>query len=257
MQDEGKDGRFAPGTDRLRRHDGATRIDTRTGEPGLSPGPAESPGHSRPPDVRTFICYRREDTGPHAGRLWSDLRNHFGEESVFRDIDSIEPGRRWEKAIDEAIGSCDAVIAVIGTQWLTVEQARRWRFIQRRRRRLDDPNDRLRRELETALERDVRTFPVLVDAAGMPERERLPGALVGLASLQAFVITEDAWDYRVAELIKKITRAAELNRKHAAEMRAKQEAAEEAKREPATLQATEADERKRAEVEKSQIAKIA
>ena len=36
-------------------------------------------------------------------------------------------------------------------------------------RRLDDPNDFVRIEIEAALERNVRVIPVLVDGATMPQ----------------------------------------------------------------------------------------
>ena len=34
-----------------------------------------------------FISYRREDTGPYAGRLGDALSHHFGANEVFRDIE--------------------------------------------------------------------------------------------------------------------------------------------------------------------------
>ena len=58
-----------------------------------------------------FISYRREDSGPYAGRLRDTLSRHFGAEQVFRDIDTIDPGERFPRVIEQAVGSCDALPA--------------------------------------------------------------------------------------------------------------------------------------------------
>ena len=39
-----------------------------------------------------FISYRREDSAPYAGRLYDWLSHRFGKESIFIDIDTIQPG---------------------------------------------------------------------------------------------------------------------------------------------------------------------
>ena len=68
-----------------------------------------------------FISYRREDSGGYAGRLYDRLVPHFGPgKLVFRDIDSIEPGIDFVEAIEEAVASCDVLIAVIGRHWLSL-----------------------------------------------------------------------------------------------------------------------------------------
>ena len=43
------------------------------------------------------------------------------------------------------------------------------------RRRLDDPHDLIRLEIEAALTRNLRVIPILVDEARMPTAEELPG----------------------------------------------------------------------------------
>ena len=47
-----------------------------------------------------FISYRREDSGPYAGRLRDTLSRHFGAEQVFRDIDRIDPGERFPRVLE-------------------------------------------------------------------------------------------------------------------------------------------------------------
>ena len=81
-----------------------------------------------------FISYRRNDSGPYAGRLRDTLSQYFGAEQVFRDIDTINPGERFPRVIEEAVGSCDALLALIGPTWLTITD-------EAGRRRLDNPED--------------------------------------------------------------------------------------------------------------------
>ncbi|MGH9281228.1 MAG: TIR domain-containing protein [Acidimicrobiales bacterium] len=136
-----------------------------------------------------FISYRREDTGPYAGRLRDALKHHFGDSQVFRDIDRINPGERFPHVIEQAVGSCDALLAVIGPQWQTP--------------RLDDPDDYLRREIAAALERpDVLVVPVLIGAARVPSADDLPPPLAGLADCQAVHLNDEGWDDQVARLIR-------------------------------------------------------
>src|SRR6478672_4528343 len=103
-----------------------------------------------------FISYRREDSGPYAGRLRDALSHHFGAEQVFRDIDRINPGERFPRVIEQEVGSCDALLALIGPTWLAVRD-------EAARRRLDNPEDYVRLEIATALARsNVLVIPVLI-----------------------------------------------------------------------------------------------
>jgi hypothetical protein len=56
-------------------------------------------------------------------------------------------------------------------------------------RRLDDPDDFVRLEIEAALERDVRVIPILVEGARMPRSEELPQSVAALARRQALELT--------------------------------------------------------------------
>jgi WD40 repeat protein len=73
---------------------------------------------------RIFISYRRDDTGGYAGRLYDRLVDHFGQEHVFMDIDTIEPGLDFVEVIEHAVGQCDVLLALIGRQWLTITDAK-------------------------------------------------------------------------------------------------------------------------------------
>ena len=103
---------------------------------------------------------------------------HFDGE-VFKDIDSIELGEDWVEAITGAVASCDVMLALIGDEWLRSPT-------RTGSRRLDDPSDFVRVEIETALKRDVRVIPILVDGAQMPRAAELPPGLAPLVRRQAW-----------------------------------------------------------------------
>src|SRR2546423_14295440 len=114
-----------------------------------------------------FISYRRDDTGGHAGRLASDLVRRFGRSSVFIDIDATMPGRNFEDSIHRALDSCKVTLVLIGDEWLTATPDGK--------RRIDDENDYVRREVAAALKRpDATGIPLLVEPPHVPRGPDLP-----------------------------------------------------------------------------------
>jgi predicted ATPase len=143
-----------------------------------------------------FISYRREDSGPYAGRLRDALSNRFGPDQIFRDLDRINPGERFPEVIERAVVSCDVLLAVIGPAWLTVRG-------KDGTRRLDDPDDYVRQEIAAALRRDdVLVIPVLIGSAPMPARDELPDDLADLADRNALRLSDELWDDQLARLIR-------------------------------------------------------
>lgn len=151
-------------------------------------GVAEADGGS------IFVSYRRQETSGTAGRLADQLVNHFGTSRVFIDVDTIEPGVDWAEAIAVAVEACEVVLAVIGPQWLTATD-------EQGRRRLDDPDDIVRIEIESALAENVRVIPILVENAVMPRRQELPESLATLARRNAFTIRHESFRYDAERLI--------------------------------------------------------
>jgi hypothetical protein len=146
-----------------------------------------------------FISYRHGDTAAWAGRLSDTLKNSLGRISVFRDIEDIPPGVEFETFIGEQVGSCRALIALIGPNWLTATD-------DAGRRRLDDAKDFVRTEIASALTRNVPVVPVLVAGAQMPRAEDLPEVLKPLSRRQAFTLTDTHWPAdckRLASIIEK------------------------------------------------------
>ena len=95
--------------------------------------------------------------------------------------------------LSERVGRCDALIALIGREWLTIADANK-------RRRLDDPNDFVRIEIEAALNRGIRVIPVLVDGATLPMSQDLPPSLESLPRRQGIEISLARFDSDVERL---------------------------------------------------------
>jgi TIR domain len=153
--------------------------------------------------LKIFISYRREDSVDSAGRLYSDLKLYFNRPFrnlgrkviVVRDFDSIPSGTNWKERIENEIKASAAFITVIGNQWLNIPNPKTGQ------RRLDDPKDTHRVEIETALSLAIPIFPVLVEGASMPGEEDLPEKLKKLASQNATSINDPGWDAKVEALI--------------------------------------------------------
>jgi WD40 repeat protein len=143
---------------------------------------------SNPPVAgRIFISYRREETAYPAGWLYERLVEHFGQGQVFKDVDSIELGDDFVEVITAAVAGCDVLLALIGDRWLTITG-------KDGRRRLEDPGDFVRLEIEAALTRNIRVIPVLVDGAEMPRSTDLPPSLAKLVRRQALELSPGRFD---------------------------------------------------------------
>lgn len=142
-----------------------------------------------------FLNYRRKQAEWPTLRLRDRLIEAFGPNRVFTDIDNIQPGQDFTKVLEAAVGSCRVLLAVIGQDWVNA-------LDDGGRRRLEDPGDWVRVEIESALRRPkVLVIPVLIDGARMPRVEQLPGELAQLSMRQAVEITAAGFDVQVGTLI--------------------------------------------------------
>lgn len=141
-----------------------------------------------------FISYRRSDAPGYVRALMSHLRSTFGNNQVFLDMETIEAGSDFINIIEQAVGGCEVMLAVIGPTWLTV-------INELGQRRIDDPDDFIKLEIVSAMTRKIPIIPVLVNKARMPEAEELPFKLQALASLQAVSLSHDRWDDDIEKLI--------------------------------------------------------
>jgi hypothetical protein len=131
-----------------------------------------------------FISYRRSDSADITGRIYDRLIERFGKHPIFKDVDSIPLGLDFKDYLDEQVGKCNVLLAIIGDRWLDASDASG-------NRRLDDPSDFVKIEIESALQRNIPVIPLLVRGASMPNEENLPPSLRKLSYRNGIPIRPD------------------------------------------------------------------
>ncbi len=145
-----------------------------------------------------FLSYRRSQSAWHARDIKRELVSRFGTASVFMDKSSIDYGETFPNRIAEAIRGCSAMLVLIGPNWLEQVDGRR---------RIDDPNDWVRREVEAGLQRQgAVVVPTLVDEAPSPSATELPESIAALASLHAVKLSGDDLEIEIDKLVESIQR---------------------------------------------------
>ena len=139
---------------------------------------------SRRGKPKVFVSYRREDSADVSGRIFDRLVQAVDWAQFYKDVDSIPFGIDFRKHFQEMVSSCDVMLVVVGDRWLSSTTASGTR-------RLDDPKDFVRIELETALQRDVPVIPVLVRGASVPNEADLPPTLSTFAYRNALAVRAD------------------------------------------------------------------
>jgi hypothetical protein len=114
---------------------------------------------------KVFSTYRRDDAGHAAGRVLDRLEREFGR---------VHGRGRFMQVLRDEVARCDVLLALIGPNWLDVRD-------EQGNRRLDNPEDFLRIEIATALQRDIPVIPILLDGARMPKAYELPNDLKELS----------------------------------------------------------------------------
>jgi hypothetical protein len=112
--------------------------------------------------------------------------NKFGKE-IFLDVDNIDLGVNFVKALREEVGKCDALLAVIGHDWLDIRD-------KNGRRRLDDPNDFVRSEIGIALQRGIPVIPILLDGTEVPTADQLTEDLKDLSLRNGMNVRYDSFE---------------------------------------------------------------
>lgn len=143
---------------------------------------------------RIFINYRRQDTEGYVGRLYDHLLKQFKPYDIFMDVQNIEPGADFVQVLEDAVSKCDIFLAIIGPHWLTLKN-------EHQERRLDEWNDFVRIEIETALKHNKVLIPVLVGEIKMPAPPDLPESIKTLARRNAVNLTHNRFATDVEGLI--------------------------------------------------------
>jgi sugar lactone lactonase YvrE len=147
-----------------------------------------------------FINYRRGDDPGFTGRLFDRLQEAFKPERLFMDVDNIAPGLDFVRVLEEKVAQCDVLLAVIGRGWTEASDATG-------ARRLDNPDDFVRIEIESALKQNKRVIPVVVGEARMPRPEELPEAIRPLARRNAVRLTHERFRADAQGLVKALQQA--------------------------------------------------
>jgi hypothetical protein len=133
------------------------------------------------------------------------LVSRFSRDDVFFDVVDSKPGYKWTELLTERVSACDVLVAIIGRDWNPV--------VAGVKRRLDDPDDNVRFELETAFSRKISVIPVLVDGATLANAtDGLPDGLKQLSEWQAVDISETHFDYDIARLTQALWRVTRRTR---------------------------------------------
>jgi hypothetical protein len=154
---------------------------------------------------KIVLSYRRDDSKTITNWLYEKLVDRYGKDSVFRDIDSIQPTENFKKRIGRALKDCDFVVAVIGPGWHGP--------VADGQSRINSTNDWVRVEIETALQLDIPLLPVLVEEAEMPDPEGLPASLREITEINALPIASGGQRFyddlnRLFATIESVTRVA-------------------------------------------------
>ena len=195
---------------------------------------------------KIFLSYRREDTWGVAGRLFDRLEQSFPAGSLFMDVEGgIKAGQDFARVLEQEVSACDVMLVLIGPNWLTVAD-------EEGRRRLENLEDFVRIEVESALRFGKHVIPVLVHKTEMPRADTLPEPLKALARRNAVGLTQERFKADAQGLIKALegalaemdearrqakTKAAAAEKRRAAEEAAKAEEAVRAEKERARLEA--------------------
>ena len=149
--------------------------------------------------ARVFVSYRRRDSSPYAYRLFEHLEEAFPNDQIFMDL-TIELGEDFLEVINRELNDARAMIVVLGPQWANVTD-------EDGNKRLHNPNDLVRLEISTALQRHIRVIPVLVGEARFPTVEQVPDDLVLLLRRQAIILSDSHFRQDMVPLIDAIARA--------------------------------------------------
>jgi hypothetical protein len=144
---------------------------------------------------KIFISYRHGLAGGHARDIDEAVAERFGRHNVYFDVHGL-PGHNLVREIGEAVGRCAVLLVLIGPGWAEQRDGSG-------NRRLEDPHDFVRLELETGLARDdVVVLPLMVAGArALPARDQLPGGLRSLPDYRALELLDAHWDFYLGKLL--------------------------------------------------------
>ena len=112
-----------------------------------------------------FLSYRRTDS-PEACRVYDWLGQRLGYDSIFMDVAAIPFAVQFPDFIKQEIAKSRVLIALIGNEWA---------------KRIQDANDSVRMEIETAVANQIPMLPVLIGNTPMVDVDALPQSISSIA----------------------------------------------------------------------------
>lgn len=136
---------------------------------------------------KIFISYRRESAEADAGRLGDRLKNKFGADSVFVDVENLTPGVNFPDHLKDVLCDCLVMVVVIDKNWTARDnESLDW---------LADSNfDFVAYEIEVALHNNLKIVPVLINSAKMPQAAILPVKIKKLAQHHAANLRGESYE---------------------------------------------------------------
>lgn len=129
-----------------------------------------------------FISYRGGDERWAPDLVYAGLVGEFGADAVFKAGFTLRAGDDYPPLLAEHAASCPVMLVCIGPRWLGARDIDG-------SRRLDDPGDWVRREIEISLRNGNHVIPLLLgnlDEIAIPPPEDLPADIAPMAQRQAF-----------------------------------------------------------------------
>ncbi|MGH2811846.1 MAG: toll/interleukin-1 receptor domain-containing protein, partial [Actinomycetota bacterium] len=147
---------------------------------------------------KIFINYRRSDEPGFARLLFRSLEQAYGRDRLFMDVVGyIKPGDDFVEVLEAQVAECDALLAVIGPNWIKALDRQEYQFP-------DETQDLVRIEIESALRQKKRVIPVLVNKAEMPRATDLPTPLKQFGRCHAVRLTHERFDADAQGLIEQL-----------------------------------------------------
>ena len=131
-----------------------------------------------------FLSYRRGDAADVVGRIDDRMTQRYGSGYVFRDVDDIKPAANFRTAIADALRGVACLVVVIGPDWLEAQSSDG-------SRRLDQEDDPVRTEIESARRENIPILPILVRDADMPPKTALPESISWLSDVNGMRVRPD------------------------------------------------------------------
>jgi len=154
--------------------------------------------------LKVFVSYRRDSDLLRAVLVDAVVRNHFRHADgpkieIYRDTRQ-RLGQQWPDEIERELREAHVVLVLIGPGWLQAAD-------DFGRRRLDQPDDWVRREVMLALDGSATVIPIVFETS-LPAAEALPEELRRLRSWRAALVRDLSFDHDMEPVLLEIARRA-------------------------------------------------